>query len=120
MNSCLIEKIDFCGYDRFLLCLTFESIVNYLSEIESAPEMVTCSGKVLIDQLLVTGDGDNRFISCNFLNGKLDMATAQIVIPDGRFRSITTERLHENYIYVEHSILTEHQRECIKKGISFQ
>ena len=119
MNSCLIEKIDFCGYDRFLLCLTFESIVNYLSEIESAPEMVTCSGKVLIDQLLVTGDGDNRFISCSFLNGKLDMATAQIVIPDGRFRSITTERLHENYIYVERSILTEHQRDCIRKGISF-
>lgn len=119
MNSCLIEKIDFCGYNRFLLCLTFKSVVNYLSEIESAPEMVTCSGKVLIDQLMVTGDGDNRFISCNYLNGKLDMTTAQIVIPDDRFRSITIERLHENYIYVEHSILTEHQRECIKKGISF-
>ena len=119
MNSCLIEKIDFCGYNRFLLCLTFKSVVNYLSEIESAPEMVTCSGKVLIDQLMVTGDGDNRFISCNYLNGKLDMTTGQIVIPDDRFRSITIERLHENYIYVEHSILTEHQRECIKKGILF-
>ncbi len=119
MNSCLIEKIDFGGYNRFLLCLTFESIVNYLSEIEASPEMIKSSGKLLIDQLLVTGDGDNRFISCSFLNGKLDMNTAQIVIPDGRFRSITTERLHDNYMYVEHSILTKYQRECIKKGISF-
>ena len=119
MNSCLIEKVNYCGYDRFLLCLPFESIMNYLSEIESAPEMVTCSGKLLIDQLLVTGNGDNRFISCNFVNGKLDMSTAQIVIPVGRFRNLTIERLHENFIYVEHSILSDHQRECIKKGISF-
>lgn len=119
MNYCLIEKVNFCGYDRFLLCLTFESIVNHLTEIETAPEMVKSSGKVLIDQLLVTGDGDNRFISCSFLDGKLDMSTAQIVIPDGRFRNITAERLHDNYVYVEHSILTEYQRECIKKGVSF-
>ncbi len=119
MNCCLIEEIDFCGYDRFLLCLTFESIVNYLTEIESAPAMIKCSGKILIDQLLVTGDGDNRFISCSFLDGKLDMPTAQIVIPDRRFRSITVKLLHDNFVYVEHSILTEHQRERIKKGISF-
>lgn len=119
MNSYLIEKINFCGYDRFIICLTFESIVNYLSEIESAPEMFTYSGKVLIDQLLVTGNGDNRFIECSFLNGKLNMSTAQIVIPNDRFRNITTERLYENYIYIEHSILTEYQRECIRKKISF-
>lgn len=119
MDFCIIEKVDLCGYNRFLLCLTFESIVNYLSEIESAPEMVTSSGKVLIDQLLVTGDGDNRFISCSFMNGKLDMSTAKIVIPDCRFRYISTKRLHDNYVYVEHSILTEHQRDCIKKGLSF-
>ena len=119
MNYCLIEKIDFYGYDRFIICLTFESILNYLSEIESASEMVTYSGKVLIDQLLITGDGDNRFISCNFLNGKLDMTTAQIVIPDNKFRNITTEKLHKKYIYVENSILTEYQKECIRKGIPF-
>lgn len=119
LNSCLIESVDFCGYDRFLLCLTFESIVNYLAEIESAPEIEKCSGKILIDQLLVTGDGDNRFISCSFLNGKLDFSTAQVVTPDGRFRSITIDRLQKNYVYVEHSILTEYQRDCIRKGISF-
>lgn len=119
MDYCLIEKVNFCGYNRFLLCLTFESIMNYISEIESSPEMVTSSGKVLIDQLLVTGDGDNRFISCSFINGKLDMSTAMTVIPDRRFRNITIERLHDNYVYVEHSILTEHQRDCIKKGLSF-
>ena len=119
MDYCLIEKVDFCGYDRFLLCLTFESVVNYLSEIETSPEMVKCSGKALIDQLLVTGNGDNRFLSCSFLDGKLDMSTAEIVIPDGRFRSITVERLRDNFAYVEHSILSEYQRECIKKGISF-
>lgn len=119
MDEYLIEKIDINGYDRYLLCLTFESIMNYLSEIESSPSIMNCSGKLLIDQLLVTGNGDNRFISCNFKNGKLDMDTAHSVKPDDCFRTITIEWLHNNYAYVENSILTEYQRQCIKEYISF-
>ena len=43
--------------------------------------MMNSSGKILIDQLLITGDGHNRFMGCDFKNGKLDFKTAHIVSP---------------------------------------
>ena len=81
--------------------------------------MVNSSGKILIDQLFITGDGNNRFISCNFKNGKLDFKTVHVVSPVDFFRKETVQWLHDNYSYVEHSILTESQRQKVKAGIAF-
>lgn len=119
MNEYVVKKVNTKDYDRFLLCLTFESLLSYLDSIESSPLIIEESGNILIDQLLVTGNGDNRFISCKFQHGKLDFATAHAVQPDEYFREITTKWLNNHYCYVEHSILTEHQRHCIKAGIVF-
>ncbi len=119
MDECVIKEVNTKGYNKFLLCLTFESIINYLCSIESYPTIVNCSGKMLIDQLLVTGNGNNRFISCTYNNGKLDLATAFSVQPDEYFRNLAVELLNDNYDYVEHSILTESQRQCVRNRIMF-
>lgn len=119
MKDYVIEKINTRDYNRFLLCLTFESIFEYLPEIEVSPDMVNFSGKVLIDQLLITGNGRNRFVSCNFENGKLDVSTAENVTPDDSLRKLSVEFLHNNYNYVKHSILTDSQKKYIKEGVVF-
>lgn len=119
MEHFLIEKVNTDGYNRYVICLTSESIFDYLSQIESSKEMATYSGKVLIDNLLVTGNADNRFISCSFHDGKLDKTTAKIVNPNNIFRVITNEKLQRYYNYVECSILTEHQKQCIRNGLVF-
>ncbi|MEE0931365.1 MAG: type II toxin-antitoxin system RnlB family antitoxin [Acutalibacteraceae bacterium] len=119
MNEYIIKKVDSKGYDTFLLCLTFESIFDYLDSIESSPLMVQNTGRILIDQLLVSGNGNNRFISCSFKHGKLDLSSACNVQPDDYFKQITVEWLNKNYCYVEHSILTDFQRQCIKNRIIF-
>ena len=75
--------------------------------------------RILIDQLLITGNGSNRFMSCIFSNGRLDFKTAQIVTPSEFFRKETVEWLHDNYSYVENSILTEEQRQMKKDKIVF-
>ena len=43
-----------CGkdYDGFLLCLTFESVLNYLDSIKAEPLISSSKGILLIDQLL--------------------------------------------------------------------
>lgn len=117
MELFLIEKVNIDGYNRYIICLTSESL--YDSQIESSTEMNTYSGKVLIDNLLVTGNTDNRFISCSFHNGKLDKSTAKIVNPNNLFRVITNEKLQRYYNYVECSIVTEHQKQCIRNGLVF-
>lgn len=119
MCEYIIFDVNVDGYDKYVLCLTFESLLFYIRKIEAelAEEMI--EGKILIDLLLVTGNGTNRFVSCVFSNGQLDFKTAQNVTPAEFFRKETVEWLHDNYSYVKNSILTEEQRQKIKDNIAF-
>ena len=119
MNTFVIKETNKDGYDRFLLWLSYESLIDHLGCSEKDPNMVNSSGKILIDQLFITGNGDNRFICCDFKNGKLDFKTAHIVSSVDSFRKETVQWLHNNYRYVEYSILTETQRQKVKAGIAF-
>lgn len=119
MKTFVIKETNTGGYDRFFLWLSFESLLDNLDSIEKDSNMVNSSGRILIDQLLITGAGDNRFICCDFKNGKVDFKTAHIVSPAESFRKETIQWLHNNYGYVEHSILTESQRQKVKDDIVF-
>lgn len=114
-----ILKTNAEGYDRLVLCLTFESLLSYIHKIEKALSETETDGTILIDQLLITGDGANRFISCSFSKGKFDFKTAHTVTPEEYYRKETVEFLHDNYCYVENSILTDAQRQKIRDKITF-
>ncbi len=119
MNGFVIEKLNNDEYDLFLLCLSFESIVNYLNDIESSEQIVGKSGVLLIDQLLVTGNSDNRFISCKYISGKIDINSTTKVIPEERMKELSLRLLSENKGCYKNSILTSYERQCIDKGIIF-
>lgn len=119
MNEYAIIKTNAKDYDRLVLCLSFESLLAYIKKIEQALAKDNLVEKVLIDQLLITGNGTNRFMSFSFFHGKFDINTAQVVNPTEYYRKETVEWLHNNYHYVEHSILTAEQREKIKDNIVF-
>ena len=119
MNEYTIIKTSGEGYGSLILCLSFESLLTYINNIEHVLVQDGVNEKVLIDQLLITGDGANRFMSSDFTQGKLDFRTAQIVQPAEYFRRKTNEWLHDNYSLVENSILTEQQRQKIKDKIVF-
>lgn len=117
MRDYIIKEIEKDGYSRFLLLLSTESIFDYLDSIENSPNMINATGKVLIDQLFITGVNSNRFISCELQNGRLDLKTACVVCPTEDLRKETIDWLQDNYEYVENSILTESQRQKVKDGI---
>ncbi len=119
MNEYIIIKTHSDGYDRLVLCLTSESLTTYRSNLETALAQEIETGKILIDQLMVTGNGPNRYISCEFSDGRLDFKTAQIANPAESFREETVKRLHDNHLYIENSILTEEQRQKVKDNIVF-
>lgn len=119
MNEYIILKANVEGYDRLVLCLSFESLLSYINKIEDALSLDKKEERILIDQLLITGNGTNRFMSCEFSNGKIDFKTAQIVNPDEYYRKETVDWLHDNYSYVENSILTDEQRQKIKNKVAF-
>ncbi len=119
MNEYKIIKTNTEGYGRLVLCLTFENLLSYINKIEKALSETDTDEIILIDQLLVSSNGTNRFISCLFSKGKFDFRTAHTVSPEECYRKETIEFLHDNYCYVENSILTEAQRKKIRDKITF-
>lgn len=119
MDEYIIIKTNVEGYDRFVLCLSFESLWTYIKKIEDSLAENNTTERILFDQLLITGNGTNRFMSCDFSEGKLDFRTARTVKPADYFRKETVDWLCNNYYYVENSILTEEQRQKIKERIIF-
>lgn len=119
MNEYAILKTHEDDYDRLVLCLSSESLLEYIEKIEQTLAEDNLNGKVLIDQLMITGNGNNRFISVSFSHGKIDLKTAQTVNPTDHYRKATVEWLHDNYHYVENSILTADQKQKIKDNIVF-
>lgn len=107
------------GYDRLILCLSSESLLTYIKKIESALAKNHTSERILFDQLLITGNSTNRFMSCDFSEGKLDFGTTHIVEPADCIRQETVKWLHNNFNYVQNSILTEEQRQKVKSNIIF-
>ena len=119
MNGFVIRKLNNEKYDKILVCLTFESIVNYLNDIEESSEINGQSGLLLIDQLLVTGNGRNRFICCEFSNGVVNINSTHDTDPSESIRKESVKILKENMGLLRHSILTDEQRESIVAGHVF-
>lgn len=119
MDEYTIIETNAEGYDRMILCLSSESLLAYIKKIEQTLAEDNLDGKVLIDQLLIIGNGSNRFMIVSFSHGKFDMKTAQTVNPTEHYRKVTAEWLHDNYRYAENSILTAKQRQKIKNNIAF-
>ncbi len=119
MKDYTIVKTKAEDYERLIICLSFEGLVPYMEKIEQELAKENVDGKVLIDQLFITGNGINRFMSISFSNGKFDTATAAVINPPKCCRKDTIEWLHNNYNYVEYSILTAEQRRKVKENIAF-
>lgn len=119
MKDFIVREIENKDYNNFLLCLSFESIANYVESIEKDFYIANKTGKILIDQLLVTGNGHNRFISCEIYKGKLNLNSIHPVEPNTMFRELTIQLLKENQEYVKYSILTDYQKKCIQEESIF-
>jgi hypothetical protein len=119
MGNYILYKLNNSQYDYLLLCLTYESILNYLDQLENDQLLRNRSGKLLVDQLLVTGNGRNRFIACDFRNGEIILSTANNVASDNKYKVLTMKLLQQNYDLLKCSILSDHQRELILEGQAF-
>lgn len=119
MSKYVVLQTNRAEYDRLVLCLSSESLLSYINEIEDALALDKKEERILIDQLLITGNGSNRFLGCEFAYGKLNFATARIVVPDEYYRKEAISWLHDHSSYVENSILTDEQKRKIRNKIAF-
>lgn len=116
MKKYILEKIDENEYTYFIISLTYESILDYIEEIEKELSVEKNYGIILIDQLLATGNNKYRFISCEYQDGKIKLYTAKNVDCNQNIRKISSQALKDKYNLIENSILTKNQKQTIKEG----
>ena len=107
-------------YQGQVICLSYESIHSYIHSIEN--ELIKKNiykANILIDQLLITGNNKNRFLSIEFDNGNFLYSTAVNINADTIYRQFTTNHLKNRSDILKNSILTPQQIALIRKGCSF-
>lgn len=119
MCKCVIMKTDRGDYRKMILFLSDENILTYLLCVREKLQKENFEGKVLLDQLFTVGNGDNRFVELPFINDEFHLESSKIVNPSEYFRKKIIDFLHDNYYFVENSILTDEQRKAIKAGEVF-
>lgn len=107
-------------YDGFVLCLTTESLFEYMDNIKSEALVNNSKGTLLIDQLLITGDQYNRYVTFDYDCGELILNSAKNVVPDDYYRKLAIDLLKENADALEYTLLTSYQKQCINAGVDFQ
>lgn len=120
MKDYVIRKAkDNLEYTLLLLCLSCENILTYLSQIEKEKLLKDKTGTIIVDQLLVSGNGCNRYLKCSFDKGKLLLSSCVIYNPDETIRKLSHSILKSKLKYIQNSILTSRQIENIKAGNIF-
>lgn len=105
--------------DRVLLiCLSYESIYSFCDELQREYCIRNEKGVILLDQLLVTGNGKNRFVTIPFEKGKIDFSKAHVASVDIEIRKISADLLKKNVVSLRDTILTEAQKEMIQNNIA--
>lgn len=106
-------------YDIYIINLSHEGILNFIEELEKEPLVQNSTGKLLVDQLLTTGNSKNRYLLCQYDHGIIDLDSAVNEEPHDSYRYKTVELLKENEHLLDNTILMDSERENIRNLISF-
>ena len=118
MKDYVLHKLDRNLYRALLLCLSYENIYTYYEEIQKEPLIMDSKGKIILDQLLVTGNGENRFVAIPYEFGVIDFTKAENIKVDIGIRQLSVELLNASISSLQNTILTESQREMVQNNIA--
>lgn len=107
------------AYNCFVICMSYKSIFDLFDQIciELKSKGIT-TAEVLFDQLFVTGNKNNRFLSITYNNGSLLHSTAANVLPtEKKYRQLTSYEFRKNNSLLDASALSEAQKAMIRKGL---
>lgn len=118
MKEFIIEQIN-KPYAKYLIFgITVNSPLFCLDEIEKSIDLLN-GDCIVFDQLLQTGNTNNRFLAMSIDNGHFDMGSARNMdgsIIDTEMRKIGCDFLRENAEILKHCILVSEQKEAITLG----
>lgn len=117
MKEYVLSGINEKMYGVLLLCLSHENIFSFCEELQQEPIIKNGKGNILLDQLLVTGNGNNRFVIIPYDNGRIDFSKARNTSVPQKIREISVELLSMNVASLQNTVLTDLQQEMVRKKI---
>ncbi|MDD2445872.1 MAG: type II toxin-antitoxin system RnlB family antitoxin [Clostridia bacterium] len=117
MQEFILEKFNNNLYQYLVFGTTVESPLFQLQKIAKKLKGNNCT--VLFDQLLQTGNTDNRFLTIAFKKNSFDLSTVKNI--DGKnvdenTRKVISDFLRSNELLLKYCILVSAQKEVIKNG----
>lgn len=106
-------------YSCLVICLSYASLFNYMDTL--CMELKSNgfnTARLLLDQLLITGNKQNRFISIEYSDGHILFQSAQNVTSiETRYRALTANELKKRKTYLRNSVLSKTEIKMIEDGI---
>lgn len=119
MNNFELIKTDCEKYKMIILMKTYEAPFQYLNEISEALKKINYIGTVLIDELMHSGNNNDRFIK-GFFNGEQfdkKQFSFEPIERRSNIRKYSCDFLRNELDIADYSILNSNQRKLISKGI---
>jgi len=112
-----IHSLSTDSYNYLIICLSYESIFSYIDQLVQELKNRGCNDcSILIDQLLISGNGRNRFLSLELSDGNLNFNSAKNVDAAQYYHQLTSNELRIDPKILDHSILTKRQISLISRG----
>lgn len=108
-------------YSCLVICLSYASLYNYLDTLcmELKRKGIN-TARLLLDQLLITGNKQNRFLAVEYSNGKiLPQSATNISSISVKYRQITVNELQKRKVNLHNSVLSQAEIQFIEDGIAF-
>lgn len=127
MDSCVIDKkfylIEYVSqkgpYIALIVGTTSESPLSYLSDVANELSGRLEKGYVLLDMLLHSGVGNERFIEVEFTGDKFNIESAKVVNLERNnfWRKKGCSILSQQPEIIEYSILNSRQKNLLLHGV---
>ncbi|HDX9541510.1 MULTISPECIES: type II toxin-antitoxin system RnlB family antitoxin [Bacillus] len=119
MKNIIVEYLNDSSYFALLTTLNSNSPVDLIKEYEHENEFI-CSGKIIVDTILYSGNNDDRFIEISCKDGRIDFCTLNHVqIERKNNLRVTANNILRKYPnIINNSILNNAQKQLLLHGIS--
>lgn len=118
MNDFEIINLEETELKILIIMKTCDSPFDYMDELQEQLRMIKFSGTFMIDELLHSGNNDERFISGFFDGDSFDNSKFKFenITKKNPIRNYVCQYLQVNLDVLEYSGLTEIQQKLISRG----
>lgn len=108
-------------YSCLVICLSYASLYTYLDTLcMELKSHGIITARLLLDQLLITGNNKNRFLAVEYSNGKiLPQSASNVSSVCVKYRQITVNELQKRKANLRNSVLSQDEIKLIEDGVAF-